>query len=82
MRNWRTSLGGAIGVTGITLTGGVVVMHLAKDDGKLAVTIATVGVILSAVGRGLGALFSADAKQLKILEDKVSGTDLFKKGTE
>lgn len=74
--NWRTNLGGAIGVTGTGLIGIGVLTQLSQlspktnmlSDNQLAAMwyVALAGFILSCVGRGITALFAADAKQLEI----------------
>lgn len=60
---------------GTTLAGGAVVLHMLEYQGKWVVPMAISGFMLSAFGRAVVAYYSADAKQLKQLEDKVSGTD-------
>lgn len=70
-QHWQTNLGGAISVTGTTLIGIGVLTQLTQlspgtsmfSQHQLAVLwyVAVVGFVLSAVGKGLTALFAADA---------------------
>lgn len=75
-RNWRTSLGGAVGVAGTSLLG-VSLCAAFKDEPILFWTIFS-GAILSAVGRGMSAFFAADAKVVECLQ-KSYDTDHFTK---
>ena len=75
-RNWRTSLGGAIGVFGTSLMGVALCYHF-KDDPVLYWTI-FLGVICSAVGRAWTAISAADAKVVEALK-KSFDTDHFTK---
>lgn len=59
--NWRTNLGGALGALGSTLVGVGVVPQLAGTPSKVLTVIATVGFIISAMGKFFTALFAADA---------------------
>jgi hypothetical protein len=61
--HWQTNLGGAVSVTGTTLIGvGVLGNLTAGPHSTLLWYVALVGFILSATGKGLTALFSADAR--------------------
>lgn len=71
MRNWKTNLGGAISITGTTLIATGVVPALADVHSPLLTWIALVGFILSAVGKGLTALFAADAATVAELTSRV-----------
>jgi hypothetical protein len=62
MKNWQTNLGGAIGIVGTSLIGIGIVPQLSGVPSKFLTYTAVVGFILSALGRGLTALFAADAK--------------------
>ena len=62
MTNWRTNLGGAVSVLGTSLIGIGIVPQLSGVPSKFLTYTAVVGFILSALGRGLTALFAADAK--------------------
>ena len=61
-KNWQTNLGGAISVTGTALIGIGVITTQTGAPSKVIVIITVVGFVLSAVGKGLTALFAADAK--------------------
>ena len=59
--HWRTSLGGAVSITGTSLIGiGVITTQMSVPT-KLIVGITVAGFILSGIGKGLTALFAADA---------------------
>jgi len=63
MNNWRTNLGGALSVTGTTLIGAGVLGNLSQSRySAILWYVALAGFILSAAGKGLTALFAADAK--------------------
>ena len=63
MNHWQTNLGGAISVTGTTLIGVGVLGNLSQGPHSAMLWyVALVGFILSAAGKGLTALFAADAK--------------------
>ncbi len=72
--NWRTNLGGAISVTGTGLIGIGVLSQLSQLSPKTQVLspeqlavmwyVALSGFVLSCVGKGVTALFAADAKAL------------------
>ena len=60
--HWKTNLGGAVSVTGTTLIGvGVLGNLTAGPHSALLWYIALVGFFLSAIGKGLTAVFAADA---------------------
>ena len=76
--NWRTNLGGAISVTGTALIGVGVLAQLTQlspasatilSDHQVVVLwyVALAGFILSAVGKGVAFLFSADAATVQAL---------------
>lgn len=82
MKNWNTNLGGAISVTGTTLIGVGVLAQLTQlspasatilTDHQVVVLwyVSLVGFVMSAVGKGLTALFAADASKLAELSSKV-----------
>jgi class 3 adenylate cyclase len=61
-KNWRTNLGGAVSVTGTTLIGVGVLGNLSPGSHSGVLWyIALAGFILSAIGKGLTAVFAADA---------------------
>jgi len=63
MTHWQTNLGGAISVTGTTLIGVGVLGNLSHGPHSAMLWyVALIGFIMSAVGKGLTALFSADAR--------------------
>jgi hypothetical protein len=63
MKNWRTNLGGALSVTGTTLIGAGVLGNLSNSQySAILWYVALLGFVLSAAGKGLTALFAADAK--------------------
>ena len=73
MTNWRTNLGGAVSVTGTTLIGVGLLTQLSQLSPNTANVltphqlaamwyVALTGFVLSAIGKGLTALFAADAK--------------------
>lgn len=82
MKNWRTNLGGAIAITGTTLIGIGVLPQLtqlspnsnALTTHQLAVLwyVAVVGFVLSALGKGITALFAADAASVKNLQSQIN----------
>jgi len=67
-RNWRTSLGGAIGVFGTTMIGAPVVWMASQSCPKWVAVAAFIGVVLSAAGRAVTAFYAADAKELERLK--------------
>jgi len=72
MTNWKTNLGGAVSVTGTTLIGvGVLGNMNAGLHSSLLWYVALVGFILSGLGKGLTALFAADASAVKTLSQRV-----------
>lgn len=75
MTNWKTNLGGAISVTGTTLIGVGIVPQLAGVPSKILTGCAIVGFIMSAVGKGVTALFAADASQVKQLTARVENVE-------
>ena len=87
--NWRTSLGGAIAITGTSLIGvGVLPQLLPASNNPLSHTqlgalwwVALGGFVLSCVGKGVTSLFAADsvavAKQITTVAaavDKINQT--------
>lgn len=78
-KNWRTNLGGAISVTGTSLIGIGVLPQLTQLSPNTSSTltphqlaalwyVALAGFILSGIGKGVTALFAADAAQLKSVQ--------------
>jgi ABC-type enterochelin transport system permease subunit len=65
--NWRTNLGGAISVIGTTLIGVGLIPQLSGLPYKHQVYIALIGFVLSGIGKGVTALFAADAKAVAAL---------------
>lgn len=63
-KNWKTNLGGAISVTGTALIGVGLVPQVGGGPSysQFLTILAIVGFVLSAVGKGVTALFAADAK--------------------
>lgn len=83
-RNWRTSLGGAVGVFGTTLIGAALLATIAGTNAtyrKMVFITAFAGVILSATGKAITAWYAADAKELEKLKQSYD-TDHFSKGVE
>ena len=72
MKNWRTNLGGAVSVLGTSLIGVGVVPQLAGVPSEFLTYTAIAGFLLSALGKGLTALFAADASTVKDLGVRVS----------
>ncbi len=83
MTNWRTNLGGAISITGTSLIGiGVLTQltQLSPDAAsmlspavyKLMWIVALIGFVLSAIGKGVTALFAADAKSVKDIQAQIN----------
>lgn len=63
MNHWQTNIGGAVGTLGTALIGVGVLGNLTKGPhAALLWYIALAGFFLSALGKFLAALFSADAK--------------------
>lgn len=77
-RNWRTSLGGAIGIFGTSLIGVGLCYHF-KDDPVLYWTIFA-GVILTGIGKAWAALSAADAKVVASLQKSFDTDHLTKSG--
>lgn len=63
-RNWRTNLGGAISVTGTSLIG-IGLLGQTQKQTNFLWWVACTGFVLSAMGKGVTALFAADAAQVK-----------------
>lgn len=62
MKNWKTNLGGAISVMGTSLIAVGVLGNLTSGPHSSALWyIALFGFICSAIGKGITALFAADA---------------------
>lgn len=81
--NWRTNLGGAISIIGAALLGIGVLPQLAQlsPDAKIQMSAtqysllwyaAFAGVVLGAIGKGLTALFAADAAALKVVQSQMA----------
>jgi hypothetical protein len=60
--HWQTNIGGAIGTTGTVLLGVGLVPQLLGLPSKVLTAILVTGLVLSAIGKGMTALFAADAK--------------------
>lgn len=73
MTNWRTNLGGALGVLGTTLIGVGVVPQLAGTQSKLLTYTATAGFFISAAGKFFHALFAADAAEVAKATTNIAG---------
>lgn len=82
MTNWHTNLGGAIAVTGTTLLAIGTLSQLSQLEPDAAVLstkqlhvmwyVALVGFVMVAIGKGLTALFAADAAQVKDLQNQLA----------
>jgi len=80
MTNWKTNLGGAIGIIGSSLFGIGSLTQLTQlspnstilSPHQLAVLwyVAVAGIVISAIGKGLTSLFAADAAALKQVVEK------------
>ncbi len=83
MSHWRTNIGGAVSVMGTSLIGIGVLPQLSQLS-PTTVSILTphqlaflwytafVGFILSGIGKGLTALFAADARKVQDIQDQVN----------
>ena len=79
MKNWKTNLGGAISITGTSLLGvGLLVSPDSLTPTELKGFILA-GLICSALGKGVTALFAADATQVKALTERVTEVEETKK---
>lgn len=82
MKNWRTNLGGAISITGTSLIGIGVLPQLSQFSPDTAVLsahqlhalwyVAFAGFILSGIGKGVTALFAADASTVKNIQSQLA----------
>lgn len=82
MTNWRTNLGGAISITGTSLIAIGTLSQLTQLSPDTAVLtphqlralwyVAVVGFVLSAVGKGVTALFAADATTVKNIQNQLA----------
>jgi len=82
MKNWRTNLGGAIAVTGTALlaVGTLSQLSQLEPDASVLTTkqlhvmwyVALVGFVMVAIGKGITALFAADAAQVKDLQNQLA----------
>lgn len=72
MKNWRTTIGGAVSSLGTGLIGMSIVPQLAgmKSNWLLGITVA--GYIINLVGKFLTALFAADASTVQTLTDQLN----------
>jgi len=61
MKNWKTNLGGAISILATSLLGIGLVPGLVDLPAQTLKYIALAGFLLSAIGKGVTALFAADA---------------------
>ena len=71
MKNWRTTIGGAVSVLGTSLIAGGILPQLNGAPSKLLTYTAFTGFVLSCVGKFLTALFAADAAQVKSRMDQI-----------
>ena len=60
-KHWQTNIGGAVGTIGTVLLGVGLVPQLMGLPSKWLTGILVAGLLLSALGKGLTALFAADA---------------------
>jgi hypothetical protein len=77
-RNWRTSLGGAIGVFGTVLVGAPVVWMASQSCPKWVAMVAMGGFFMTALGKAATSFFAADAKVVADLKRDFD-TDHFSK---
>ncbi len=64
-KHWKTNLGGAIAITGTALIGVGIVPQIGGSSYSQFLTIlAIIGFVMSAVGKGVAALFAADARMV------------------
>ena len=75
-KHWQTNLGGAIGIVGTSLIGIGIVPQLSGVPSKFLTYTAIAGFILSALGRGLTALFAADASTVNNVASAVDRINL------
>lgn len=64
MKSWKSTLGGALSATGVSLVGVGVVPQLAGAPNKFLLWLAVTGFILQALGTFFGHLFAADQSEL------------------
>jgi len=86
MNNWRTNLGGAISVTGTGLIGIGVLSQLSQLSPKTQMLspaqltvmwyVALAGFVMSCIGKGVTALFSADAKTVQTTQTQIAELQL------
>jgi len=82
MKNWRTNLGCAISMTGTALIGIGVLPELSQLSPSTAILsshqlailwyTAFAGFVISAIGKGVTALFAADARQVQNIQDQMN----------
>ncbi len=65
MKNWRTTIGGALGALGSALVGVGVLPQLSGVPNKFLTYVAVAGFFCSAFGKFFTSLFAADATVLK-----------------
>ena len=77
MTNWKTNLGGAISITGTSLIGiGLIPQVADMSHSKVLTVIAIVGFCLSAVGKGITALFAADASVVNKMATQIASNTI------
>lgn len=67
MKNWKTTIGGAVSVLGTSLIGFGILPQLSGASSKLLTYTAFVGFVLSALGKATTALFAADAAKVELI---------------
>lgn len=80
MKHWQTNLGGAISITGSALLAVGILPQLggsslADSHGEALWWITVAGFILTAIGKGMTALFAADASKLAQLASRVDNIE-------
>lgn len=70
-KNWKTNLGGAIAVTGTGLIAVGVLPQLSGTHSDVLWIVALAGFILSCIGKGITALFAADASTVQNVANAV-----------
>ena len=71
MTSYKTTIGGAFGALGTTLVGIGILPQLSGAPSKLLTYVAVAGFAFSAIGKFLTALFAADAKDVKCLQEQM-----------
>jgi hypothetical protein len=87
MANWRTTLGGAIGAVGTSLAGVGILTQLGQMSGSASLSehqlssmwyVALTGFVLSAIGRGVTALFAVDREEVEKIKKVMANGDTTK----